>query len=143
MQRIAIIGGGAAGAAVVGEFLRRGSDLELVWLAGRSPPGRGVAYATTHGAHLLNVRASNMGLFADDVGGLVRYLQERGVAFDPADIVLIGDTPLDVAAAIEGGARAVGVATGPYETDELKHSGADAVLADLSDLELVLEAVLG
>jgi phosphoglycolate phosphatase-like HAD superfamily hydrolase len=72
-----------------------------------------------------------------------KALDLRGVAFDPADIVLIGDTPLDVAAAIEGGARAVGVATGRYETEELKHSGADAVLEDLSDLELVLEAVLG
>jgi phosphoglycolate phosphatase len=72
-----------------------------------------------------------------------KALDLRGVAFDPADIVLIGDTPLDVAAALEGGARAVGVATGPYDTDELKHSGADVVLDDLSEIELVLEAVLG
>lgn len=72
-----------------------------------------------------------------------KALDLRGVAFDPADIVLVGDTPLDVAAALEGGARAVGVATGPYDTDELRHSGADAVLEDLSALDLVLEAVLG
>jgi phosphoglycolate phosphatase-like HAD superfamily hydrolase len=72
-----------------------------------------------------------------------KALDLRGTAFDPADIVLIGDTPLDVAAAIEGGARAVGVATGPYDTDQLRHSGADAVLEDLSDVDLVLDAVLG
>jgi len=37
--RIAVIGGGAAGAAVVGEFLRRGgAACELVWLTGRSAP---------------------------------------------------------------------------------------------------------
>jgi phosphoglycolate phosphatase-like HAD superfamily hydrolase len=72
-----------------------------------------------------------------------KALDLRGVAFDPHQIVLVGDTPLDVAAAIEGGARAVGVATGPYDTGQLKHSGADAVLEDLSDLDLVLEAVLG
>jgi phosphoglycolate phosphatase-like HAD superfamily hydrolase len=72
-----------------------------------------------------------------------KALDLRGAAFDPADIVLIGDTPLDVAAAIEGGARAVGVATGPYHTDELLHSGAEAVLEDLSNLDLVLGAVLG
>jgi phosphoglycolate phosphatase-like HAD superfamily hydrolase len=71
-----------------------------------------------------------------------KALDLRGAAFDPAEIVLVGDTPLDVAAALEGGARAVGVATGPYGTDELRHSGADAVLEDLSDLELVLDAVL-
>ena len=87
MLRIAIIGGGAAGAAVIGEFLRRGSDVELVWLAGRNPPGRGVAYGTTHGAHLLNVRAANMGLFVDDVGGLVRFLQQRDATVDPAGFV--------------------------------------------------------
>jgi len=71
-----------------------------------------------------------------------KALDLRGVAFDPTEIVLVGDTPLDVAAALEGGARAVGVATGPYDTDELRHAGADAVLEDLSDLERVLEAVL-
>jgi phosphoglycolate phosphatase-like HAD superfamily hydrolase len=37
----------------------------------------------------------------------------------------------------------VGVATGPYDETQLKHSGADAVLPDLSDLDSVLEAVLG
>lgn len=59
------------------------------------------------------------------------------------DVVLIGDTPLDVAAAREGGARAVGVATGPYDEAELAASGADAVLPDLSDTERVAGAVLG
>jgi phosphoglycolate phosphatase-like HAD superfamily hydrolase len=57
--------------------------------------------------------------------------------------VLVGDTPLDVAAALEGGARAVGVATGPYDTQDLRESGAHVVLADLTDLDSVLEAVLG
>lgn len=72
-----------------------------------------------------------------------KALDLRGAAFQPQEVVLVGDTPLDVAAAIEGGARAVGVATGPFEEDELRHAGADAVLPDLSDLGLVLSAVLG
>jgi phosphoglycolate phosphatase len=72
-----------------------------------------------------------------------KALDLRGAAFQPQEIVLVGDTPLDVAAAIEGGARAVGVATGPFEEDELRHAGADAVLPDLSDLDSVLSAVLG
>ena len=87
MPRIAIIGGGAAGAAVVGEFLRRGSDVELSWFVGQETPGRGVAYATSNGLHLLNVRAANMGLFADDPGGLMRFMQEANVAAGPADFV--------------------------------------------------------
>jgi phosphoglycolate phosphatase-like HAD superfamily hydrolase len=62
---------------------------------------------------------------------------------DPAAVVLIGDTPLDVAAAREGGARAVGVATGPYDEQALAAAGADEVLPDLSDTERVANAVLG
>jgi phosphoglycolate phosphatase-like HAD superfamily hydrolase len=57
--------------------------------------------------------------------------------------VLVGDTPLDVAAARHAGARAVGVATGPYDTEQLLESGAHAALDDLSDTERVLSAVLG
>jgi phosphoglycolate phosphatase len=72
-----------------------------------------------------------------------KALDLRGAAFQPGEIVLIGDTPLDVAAAIEGGARAVGVATGPYEEDDLRHAGADAVLPDLANVDSVLAAVLG
>jgi uncharacterized NAD(P)/FAD-binding protein YdhS len=86
--RIAVVGGGAAGAAVVGEFLRRGSAAcELVWLTGRSVPGRGVAYATDNAMHLLNVRAANMGLFADDAGALLRFLEARCTPASPGDFL--------------------------------------------------------
>jgi phosphoglycolate phosphatase-like HAD superfamily hydrolase len=61
----------------------------------------------------------------------------------PTGAVLIGDTPLDVRAAHEAGARAVAVASGPYGLDELAAAGADAVLADLRDTERVLAAVTG
>jgi phosphoglycolate phosphatase-like HAD superfamily hydrolase len=67
----------------------------------------------------------------------------RRAELDPADAVLIGDTPLDVAAALEGGARSVGVASGPYDEGELREAGAHAVLPDLTNVELVLEAVMG
>jgi phosphoglycolate phosphatase-like HAD superfamily hydrolase len=60
---------------------------------------------------------------------------------DAIDTVLVGDTPLDVRAAHEAGARAVAVASGPYGLDELAAAGADAVLADLRDTERVLAAV--
>jgi phosphoglycolate phosphatase-like HAD superfamily hydrolase len=56
--------------------------------------------------------------------------------------VLVGDTPLDVAAARAGGARAVGVATGPYSVADLEAAGADAVLPDLRDAESLVAAVL-
>ena len=71
-----------------------------------------------------------------------KALDLRGEDFKPQEVVLVGDTPLDVAAALEGGARAVGVATGPFDQDDLRRSGADAVLPDLVDLDSVLEALL-
>jgi phosphoglycolate phosphatase-like HAD superfamily hydrolase len=60
---------------------------------------------------------------------------------EAAATVLVGDTPLDVRAAHDAGARAVGVATGPYGVGELRRSGADAVLPDLRDTQAVLAAV--
>jgi uncharacterized NAD(P)/FAD-binding protein YdhS len=87
MRKIAVIGGGAAGAAVVAEFLRSANHLELFWLVGQHVPGRGVAYATSNGQHLLNVRAANMGLLADDVGGLVRYVQAKKLQMTPSDFL--------------------------------------------------------
>lgn len=57
--------------------------------------------------------------------------------------VLVGDTPLDVAAALATGARAVGVATGQFTAAALTAAGAHAVLPDLADTARVLAAVLG
>jgi phosphoglycolate phosphatase-like HAD superfamily hydrolase len=62
--------------------------------------------------------------------------------FDGAATVLVGDTPLDVAAALATGARAVGVATGNYTEAELAAAGAHAVLPDLTDVDRVRAAIL-
>lgn len=64
-----------------------------------------------------------------------------GGTFAPEDIVIVGDTPHDVAVAQAGGARSLAVATGFYDADALRASGADAVLSDLSDVEKALEAL--
>lgn len=86
MQRIAIIGGGAAGSAVVAQFLRNATDYDysrgcaLAWIVGDRAPGRGVAYETPDEQHLLNVRAANMGLFADQPGDFLDYAAARGIA---------------------------------------------------------------
>jgi len=61
----------------------------------------------------------------------------RGVKVEAADTVLIGDTPLDVRAAHEAGARAVAVATGPYSVEQLREAGADAVLEDVTDIAVL------
>ena len=66
-----------------------------------------------------------------------------GHDFGGPGTVLIGDTPLDVAAALATGARAVGVATGHFSAADLAASGAHAVLPDLTDTAAVVSAILG
>jgi phosphoglycolate phosphatase len=56
--------------------------------------------------------------------------------------VVVGDTPLDIEAALIAGARAVGVATGMYSAADLVAAGAHAVLPDLTDTPQVLRALL-
>jgi phosphoglycolate phosphatase-like HAD superfamily hydrolase len=66
-----------------------------------------------------------------------------GLDFDGPSTVLVGDTPLDVAAALATGARAVGVATGSFPASDLAAVGAHMVLPDLTDTALLLAAVTG
>jgi phosphoglycolate phosphatase-like HAD superfamily hydrolase len=65
-----------------------------------------------------------------------------GDAFDGTATVVIGDTPLDMSAALDAGARAVGVATGSFAAADLMAAGAHAVLPDLTDTRLVLQTLL-
>jgi phosphoglycolate phosphatase-like HAD superfamily hydrolase len=66
-----------------------------------------------------------------------------GADFGGRATVLVGDTPLDVAAALATGARVVGVATGTPTAAELAAAGADMVLPDLTDAAAVAAAVAG
>lgn len=49
------------------------------------------------------------------------------------DVFVVGDTPLDIAAAHAAGAVSVGVATGKYATGELETAGATHVLGSLEE----------
>jgi len=60
---------------------------------------------------------------------------------EPTGAVLVGDTPLDVRAAREAGARAVAVATGFADPELLRASEPDAYLEDFSDTDAVVEAI--
>jgi phosphoglycolate phosphatase-like HAD superfamily hydrolase len=71
-----------------------------------------------------------------DRGELTRKAIERageilGLALDSQRVLVLGDTPKDIAAAHAAGAIGVGVASGHYGKDELQGAGADYVLGSL------------
>jgi phosphoglycolate phosphatase-like HAD superfamily hydrolase len=70
-----------------------------------------------------------------------RAEQRTGRRFTGADIVIVGDTPDDVACGRPMSARTVGVATGFYSTAALKAAGASEVFENLGDTAAVLKAL--
>ena len=100
----------------------------------------------------LDLRIGAYGDDHEDRAQLVEVARGRAAAvhapssspgFAGRSTVVVGDTPLDVAAALSAGARAVGVATGSYPAADLAAAGAHAVLPSLANTSLVLEALLG
>ncbi len=95
-------------------------------------------------------RFFHFGAYGDDASvrdELVPIAVERarrdGVAVESAgDVVVIGDTPLDVQCAVAAGARSVAVATESYDEAALRETGAHVVLADLRDTDAVVELLL-
>ncbi|MBV9011381.1 MAG: haloacid dehalogenase-like hydrolase [Pseudonocardiales bacterium] len=70
-----------------------------------------------------------------------RAQHKYGQVFAADRVAVIGDTPLDVAAAREVGVRAIGVATGSSGIEDLMAAQADTVLPDLTDTEAVIRAL--
>ncbi len=89
------------------------------------------------------------GAFGDDAAdrnALVPFAVERARGCGAGDIpyeqvLVVGDTPHDVACADAVGAVPVAVATGNYSVQQLRETGAQIVLEDLSDTEGFLQLV--
>lgn len=83
-RRVAIIGAGLSGAAVAANLLRRGHEAPDVVLIERAKRfGPGLAYSTADQGHLLNVRASNMSLFANQADHFSKWLGGDATRFAP------------------------------------------------------------
>lgn len=72
-----------------------------------------------------------------------RMVEMFGVTLRGTDVVVIGDTPADIACGRALGARAIAVATGSYSVADLERHAAYAVYADLSDTDAVMKTIAG
>jgi phosphoglycolate phosphatase len=81
------------------------------------------------------------GAFADDAVerndllpvALARARADGLAGLDPADVIIVGDTPHDITCARSGGAKVIAVATGNYDLDQLRACEPDVLFEDLAD----------
>lgn len=110
--------------------LRRGAELKLE------------RFAIEH--HFID------GAFGDDAEdrnllgpiAIQRMVLARGRAFEPADVIIIGDTPKDVACAHACGARCLAVATGAFDADQLAKHQPWLCVPDFNDVTGVVKTLL-
>ncbi|HEX6682679.1 MAG TPA: HAD hydrolase-like protein [Candidatus Limnocylindrales bacterium] len=98
--------------------------------------------------HHIDLEVGGYGSESTDRADIVRSAWERaaakyGRAIPGEAVVVVGDTPHDIAGARDNGVNAVGVATGHSSVEELWAAGAHAVLPSLADTAAVVAAVTG
>ncbi len=122
-------------------------DVVLGLLTGNVAAGAGVKLGVA-GIDRARFRVGAFGDDAEHRPELPEVARRRGEAMlgarlAGADVVVVGDTPADVACARPIAARSVAVATGRYGVDELTAHDAAAVLPDLRDTAAAVAALLG
>jgi phosphoglycolate phosphatase len=115
-------------------------------LSGNTRPNAYIKLSAFGLHEYLDFEVGGYGSDGDVRANLVAVAQERastkyGASFGPATRVLVGDTPRDVRAGLDGGAHVVAVASGSDDMDTLRKEGADVVLPDLRDTQAVVRAV--
>jgi len=71
----------------------------------------------------------------------LRARELTGVDFAGKEIVIVGDTPFDIACGEHLGVRTIAVATGGHPAEELEACGPDHLFPDLSDTDAVWRAI--
>jgi phosphoglycolate phosphatase len=83
------------------------------------------------------------GLSADELFTLVHGPEKAAVLRSLNAAAYVGDSPPDMAAAVAAGARAVGVPTGSFTSQELQAAGAEVVLGSLADFPRWYRVIAG
>jgi phosphoglycolate phosphatase-like HAD superfamily hydrolase len=134
------------GVAEIIEVVHNREDCSLGLLTGNVEPGARLKLASV-GLDFSQFRINAFGSDSEVRGELPAIAHRRmrevfGVDLPGRNVVVIGDTPADVACGRALGARAIAVATGWYSVDDLKSHNPYAVFQDLGDTDLVLEAII-
>ena len=136
------------GAADALRALAERDDVIQSVLTGNTRPVAEIKLRTFGLDRYLDFDSGAYGTDDDTRANLVKIARQRaetahGSRFDAKSTVLIGDTPNDVIAARDGGARIIAVATGSDSTGQLAEAGADTVLEDLTQTGQLLSAIYG
>jgi phosphoglycolate phosphatase len=132
-------------AQALSALAKRGDAFQSV-LTGNTRPSAEIKLSAFGLGTRLDLDAAAYGTDSDERADLVGIARQRATErtsrpFGPESTVLIGDTPADVAAAQDGGARIIAVATGSSSADDLAAAGASNVLADLTSTTALLAAL--
>ena len=133
------------GVAALLDALEARSDVVLGLLTGNVRDGAAAKLAAV-GIDGARFRVGAFGSDHADRPALPAIARQRaetllGHAVEGSDVVVIGDTPADMACGRGIGARAIGVATGRYSVAQLEACGG-TVFPDLSDTGAVVAAIL-
>ena len=74
---------------------------------------------------------------------IARAEKEWSVSFPREQVIVVGDTPMDVASGRHAGTRTLAVATGYRSVEELAEASPDWVLDSFADVEAAVELLIG
>lgn len=128
--------------AVLEQLRERGVPQSV--LTGNIAPVAALKLQVVDLAPLLDLEIGAYGSDHRDRNALVPIARHKAEArYGPIKrVVVIGDTPLDIACARAGGARAIAVATGHVAQATLAEHRPDALLPDLRNTDAVIAAIL-
>jgi phosphoglycolate phosphatase len=128
------------------DALERRNDVVLGLLTGNIAPGAAVKLAAA-GIDIGRFRVNAFGSDHEHRPELPAVAQARarellGLHLHGERVVIVGDTPADIACGRGIGARAIAVATGRYDVEALRAHAPAAVFEDLTDTAAVVRAVM-
>ncbi len=127
------------------DTLEARDDILLGLLTGNVSEGARIKLGAA-GVDTTRFRVAAYGSDHHERGSLPEIAQQRGSdhigrGIPGERVVIIGDTPADIACGQAIGARAIGVATGRYSAPELAACDPAAVFEDLCDTRAVVQAI--